>query len=326
MRGENLRGRREHERGRAIARRVACPVRGADDPGAGQGALDADGRADDPDLFRPENAPRHLRFLIEVLGDGGQGRRRRARSRGAAGAARWTGAGGVEERHAGGAGGAGVGAHRAHGMGLRRARPRSWCGGSPGWTFATYPAIVDNGKSVDLALLESSAAAEDASRKGVRRLFTLAARRELVVDHAASPSAAGLARRRDAVARPPRLVSGAAPRPHRRRRLSARRRTRRSRGRKRRSTRSSPPGVPKLDGLFRVWSQNLSVAVVELDKTLAALKVGREASERARRDPRFSCPDRGARTARSRRVDSARAPRALPTLPPRGADAPRARA
>jgi len=23
-----------------------------------------------PDLFHPENAPRHLRFLIEVLGDG----------------------------------------------------------------------------------------------------------------------------------------------------------------------------------------------------------------------------------------------------------------
>jgi ATP-dependent helicase HrpA len=37
----------------------------------------------------------------------------------------------------------------------------------------TYPALVDRGTSVDLALLESSVAAETATRAGVRRLLTL---------------------------------------------------------------------------------------------------------------------------------------------------------
>ena len=43
----------------------------------------------------------------------------------------------------------------------------------------SYPALVDQEKSVDLVLLESSAAAEAASRAGVRRLFMLAARQTL---------------------------------------------------------------------------------------------------------------------------------------------------
>ena len=40
----------------------------------------------------------------------------------------------------------------------------------------SYPALVDRGTSVDLVLLESAAAAESASRAGVRRLLLLAAR------------------------------------------------------------------------------------------------------------------------------------------------------
>ena len=40
----------------------------------------------------------------------------------------------------------------------------------------TYPAVVDRGTSVDLALQESAAAAETASRAGVRRLLMLSAR------------------------------------------------------------------------------------------------------------------------------------------------------
>lgn len=43
----------------------------------------------------------------------------------------------------------------------------------------SYPALVDQGKSVDLVLLESSAAAATSSRAGVRRLFMLAARQTL---------------------------------------------------------------------------------------------------------------------------------------------------
>ena len=45
-----------------------------------------------------------------------------------------------------------------------------------GTEIRTYPAIVDRGTSVELALLESSSAAETASRAGVRRLLTIAAR------------------------------------------------------------------------------------------------------------------------------------------------------
>jgi ATP-dependent helicase HrpA len=45
-----------------------------------------------------------------------------------------------------------------------------------GTEIRTYPAIVDRESSVELALLESLAAAEAASRTGVRRLLTIAAR------------------------------------------------------------------------------------------------------------------------------------------------------
>ncbi len=45
-----------------------------------------------------------------------------------------------------------------------------------GTELRTYPAIVDREASVELALLESSAAAEGASRAGIRRLLTIAAR------------------------------------------------------------------------------------------------------------------------------------------------------
>jgi ATP-dependent helicase HrpA len=43
----------------------------------------------------------------------------------------------------------------------------------------SYPALVDRGSSVDLVLLETPAAAEAASRAGVRRLFTLAAKQAI---------------------------------------------------------------------------------------------------------------------------------------------------
>ena len=45
-----------------------------------------------------------------------------------------------------------------------------------GTEVRSYPAVVDGGSSVDLVLLESSGAAETASRAGIRRLLTLAAR------------------------------------------------------------------------------------------------------------------------------------------------------
>ncbi len=45
-----------------------------------------------------------------------------------------------------------------------------------GTEVRSYPAVVDRGTNVDLVLLESQGAAETASRAGIRRLLTLAAR------------------------------------------------------------------------------------------------------------------------------------------------------
>jgi ATP-dependent helicase HrpA len=224
-----------------------------------------------PDLFHPENAPRHLRFMIEVLGDGG---RVVAEGRDLADLQRELG---MRAREA-----------------LKSAAPESRADlrwertGLTGWDFGelplfvvrrvagtdlrAYPAIVDNGTSVDLDLLESSAAAEKASRKGVRRLFTLAARREL----------AAIAPRLPRPLAPPngamqtralndsfqnrllgRIVDGAfqldgdvsLPRT------------------KAVFDTQLVAGIPRLDGVFRLWSQKISLASFELDKTLAALKV-----------------------------------------------------
>jgi ATP-dependent helicase HrpA len=223
-----------------------------------------------PDLFRPENAPRHLRFLIEVLDE-----ERRVVAEGRV----------LAELQAQ----LGVRARAA----LKRTAPegpaaRTWeRAGLTAWDFGelspfvvrrvagtdlrAYPAIVDNGSSVDLGLLESSAAAEAASRKGIRRLFTLAARRELsaisprLPRPLASPAGAMESRalRDNFQARLlARIVDGAfqleegSPLPRTKAAFDA----------------QLSAGIPKLDGLFRLWSQNLSVAALELDKTLAALK------------------------------------------------------
>jgi len=223
-----------------------------------------------PDLFRPENAPRHLRFLIEVLDE-----ERRVVAEGRV----------LAELQAQ----LGVRARAA----LKRTAPegpaaRTWeRAGLTAWDFGelspfvvrrvagtdlrAYPAIVDNGSSVDLGLLESSAAAEAASRKGIRRLFTLAARRELsaisprLPRPLASPAGAMESRAlRDTFQARllARIVDGAfqleegSPLPRTKAAFDA----------------QLSAGIPKLDGLFRLWSQNLSVAALELDKTLAALK------------------------------------------------------
>ena len=223
-----------------------------------------------PDLFRPENAPRHLRFLIEVLDE-----ERRVVAEGRV----------LAELQAQ----LGVRARAA----LKRTAPegpaaRTWeRAGLTAWDFGelspfvvrrvagtdlrAYPAIVDNGSSVDLGLLESSAAAEAASRKGIRRLFTVAARRELssisprLPRPLASPAGAMESRAlRDTFQARllARIVDGAfqleegSPLPRTKAAFDA----------------QLSAGIPKLDGLFRLWSQNLSVAALELDKTLAALK------------------------------------------------------
>jgi len=223
-----------------------------------------------PDQFHPENAPRHLRFLIEVLGDEG---RVVAEGRDLAELQKQLG---VRARAA-----------------LKSAAPespaeRKWeRAGLTGWDFGelppfvvrrvagtdlrTYPAIVDTGTSVDLGLLESSAAAEAASRNGVRRLFTLAARRELSsisprLPRPLAPPNGAMHTRAEGDAFHKRLLArivdgafgldGDSPLPRTRAAFDA----------------QLFAGIPRLDGVFRLWSQKLSITSLEIDKTLLALK------------------------------------------------------
>ena len=206
-----------------VARSLAetlVPFDGPMMPALAKALSDLTGSRVTADLFRPDNAPRHLRFLIEVVDETG----------------RVVAAGRVlAELQAR----LGVRAREA----LQSAVPaspaaRAWeRSGVTAWDFGelpsfvvrrvagtelrAYPAILDTGAAVDLVLLESSAAAEEASRSGVRRLFMLAARRELSAIAPRLPPA-GAAGRRASAPRDPRRVPGHAPRSHRRRRLLAR--------------------------------------------------------------------------------------------------------
>jgi ATP-dependent helicase HrpA len=223
-----------------------------------------------PDLFRPANAPRHLRFLIEVFGEEGrvvaEGRdlaELQARM-------------GMRARAA------------LKSAPLASLAEQAWeRKGLTGWDFGelspfvvrrvagtdvrAYPAILDAGESVDLGLLESSALAEEASQKGVRRLFTLAARRELssmaprLPRPLSPPNGAMQTRAQNDAFRArllARIVEGAfqlegdSPLPRTRAAFDAR----------------LAAGIPRLDGVFRLWLENLSSAALELDRTLAALK------------------------------------------------------
>jgi ATP-dependent helicase HrpA len=218
------------------------------------------------DAFHPQNAPRHLRFLIEVVGDGG---RVVAEGRELAELQRQLG---MRARAA-----------------LRSAPPEPSTGrawertGLTSWDFEelppfvlrrvagtdvrAYPAIADARTSVDLVLVESSSAAEEESRKGIRRLFTLAARRELsaiaprLPRALASPSRA-IEPRAFHEQLLGRIVDGAfglgpdARLPRTRAAFDA----------------QLAAGLPKLDGVFRLWSQKLGATAIELDKALVALQ------------------------------------------------------
>jgi ATP-dependent helicase HrpA len=124
--------------------------------------------------FKPDALPAHLRFTFRVLGERGN---LIAQSRDLAQ---------LLEEH-------GSRAREA----VRRSAPSGeWeRTGVSSWDFGdlpefvtrsvlgsvlrTYPAILDRQKSVDLGLLESSAAAERATRDGLQRLLTLAAQKPL---------------------------------------------------------------------------------------------------------------------------------------------------
>ncbi len=222
------------------------------------------------DLFRPETVPRHLRFSFRITGEGGktvaEGRdlgelqgRFGARARDALKAAEPV---------------------RAAEKAWERNNVTQWDFGplAPfvvrrvgGTDVRTYPALVDNGKSVDLGLLESAAAAEAASRRGVRRLFLIAARGNLssiaprLPRAFTRPDGAMATRTRNDVFQATVLarivddafgLAGDAPLPRTREAFAA----------------QLQAGLPRLDPLFRQYSASITAASQELDRTLDALK------------------------------------------------------
>jgi ATP-dependent helicase HrpA len=135
----------------------------------------------------------------------------------------------------------------------------------------TYPALVDRESSVDLALLESSAAAEAATRAGVRRLITLAARPSLsavaprippAFAHASGATASRaesdafrarvLARIVDDAFR----IGGDAELPRSRRAFEE----------------IDSAGAPRVDSTFRLYANAIARASSELDVTLQVLR------------------------------------------------------
>jgi ATP-dependent helicase HrpA len=140
-----------------------------------------------------------------------------------------------------------------------------------GTELRSYPALVDRGASVDLTLLESAAAAETATRAGVRRLLSIASR------GAASAIAP----------RTPRAFTSPSGRPPTRAEDDAFRGAVLARvfdeafglrpGAELPRTRGAfeevlAAGRPRLAPTFQLFAAALSPAASELDKTLLALK------------------------------------------------------
>ena len=142
---------------------------------------------------------------------------------------------------------------------------------SGGSEVRSYPALVDRGTSVDLTLLEASASAEAASLGGVRRLLSIAAKRTIsalsprLPGAFTRPSGAMTSRTRDEAFRSALLLrivddafglSSSVPVP---RTLPS-------------FERVLAAGVPRLAQSALTFSEAVTAAAVELDKTLAALR------------------------------------------------------
>ena len=162
-----------------LASRVAArltPFDGALLPALARVASEESGTDLPESAFRPEAVLPYMRLTCRVVGEGG---RTIAQSRDVAE---------LIQRHGG----------QAREALRRAAPPPQWeRSGLTAWDFGdlppfivrrvsgaelrSYPALVDRQKTVDLKLFETEAAAEEATRLGVRRLAMLAARTQLSV-------------------------------------------------------------------------------------------------------------------------------------------------
>lgn len=134
----------------------------------------------------------------------------------------------------------------------------------------SYPALVDRGAAVDLTLLEASAAAEQATRGGVRRLLAIAAKGAVssmaprLPRGFSRPNGAMTSRAVDEAFRSLLLVRimddafglASGPLPRSKRELDA----------------LLALGAPRLAASARVFSDAVTAAGAELDKTLAAMR------------------------------------------------------
>lgn len=158
------------ELARALAARLT-PFRGPMLPALAEAIFDLTGESVPPDAFRSDAVAAYLRLTCRLVDHGGK---TVAESRDAAA---------LVER---------FGARAREAWKAAPAPPKWGQTGLTAWSFGelppfvmremakqevrSYPALVDRGKSVDLVLLESSVAAEEATRAGVRRLLMLGAR------------------------------------------------------------------------------------------------------------------------------------------------------
>ncbi|WP_394823111.1 ATP-dependent RNA helicase HrpA [Pendulispora albinea] len=135
----------------------------------------------------------------------------------------------------------------------------------------SYPALVDRGSSVDRVLLESSVAAEAASRAGIRRLFVLGAKGAIssiaprIPPAFARPNGALTSRAENETFREMtlmRIVDMAfglgedTPLPHQKNEFE----------------RMLAAGAPRVAPVFRLFADAIAAVASELDKTLRALK------------------------------------------------------
>ncbi|MCK6551328.1 ATP-dependent RNA helicase HrpA [Myxococcota bacterium] len=135
----------------------------------------------------------------------------------------------------------------------------------------SYPALVDRGQSVDLVLMESQGAAEEATRAGVRRLLMLGARATITLIKRdlppafAKPSGANLDKHDHDAFRAvllARIVDeahglvGGAPLPRDKETFEALAKT----------------GTPRLDPVFQLFDRAIGAVAPELERTVSALK------------------------------------------------------